>query len=599
MSISNNAIETLSVSAVRDSIAVCDFLQPYIADNDKEPSWDGGIYIYKDKDCKKGSLKGRVPVQIKGKRCNVLSNEKISYPMKIDDLRNYLYDGGAMLFVVYVNDSGQDKTIYYISLTPLKLKKILEEVGSQNTKNLKLKKFPIDNKRKEDIFFNCLQHCQKQASFAEAKLYPLEELIAQGVLESLSIPIYSYEKRDLFHLLNTDETYIYANIKGSPIPQPLELLPKNIKMIENCMLNISINEIIYYTKIQIHRSIDRIIWKLGESISLTFPDESSNTVTINYVTSTKARILAKDLDFLLSAIEAEHFKVNDSLVSFKRDELILTNLDLEVAKRQLTLSKNVVEVLDLLNCHEDVDFKSLKAADFKLLDLLITALVFKKPLENLSDGQSPIVKISVGKLAFALNLQVCEGVSGKYNAYDFFKTEMSLVYEFDNGQMLPISQYAILDADDLLTLNNVRFDILLPSFQKIQKHHDLCNRANWFLLELLNAYDKSNGTREEIVNTAQDFSKWLLDEAIDEELSYNIRLLNYLQTVKRVRELNENELSDLYSLIENSVQDEEILVGAYLLLGQQKSARKHFEKLPLDIQDGFKTYPIYHFWKDE
>lgn len=37
------AIETFAVNAVRDSIVVSDFFDQFIADNDKEPSWDGFV----------------------------------------------------------------------------------------------------------------------------------------------------------------------------------------------------------------------------------------------------------------------------------------------------------------------------------------------------------------------------------------------------------------------------------------------------------------------------------------------------------------------------------------------------------------------------
>ena len=41
----NKAIETLSVNAVKNSIVTSDFLDQFINDNDKEPSWDG-LYTY-------------------------------------------------------------------------------------------------------------------------------------------------------------------------------------------------------------------------------------------------------------------------------------------------------------------------------------------------------------------------------------------------------------------------------------------------------------------------------------------------------------------------------------------------------------------------
>ncbi|MDD4413451.1 MAG: hypothetical protein PHR14_02690 [Oscillospiraceae bacterium] len=45
MGLSAKAIEMLSTNAVKDSIAMSGFLEPFIADNDKEPSWDGHVYI--------------------------------------------------------------------------------------------------------------------------------------------------------------------------------------------------------------------------------------------------------------------------------------------------------------------------------------------------------------------------------------------------------------------------------------------------------------------------------------------------------------------------------------------------------------------------
>lgn len=57
MLLDRKAIETISVSAVRNSIVTSPFLDQFIADNDKEPSWDGNVYIYEDTSKKKNKLK--------------------------------------------------------------------------------------------------------------------------------------------------------------------------------------------------------------------------------------------------------------------------------------------------------------------------------------------------------------------------------------------------------------------------------------------------------------------------------------------------------------------------------------------------------------
>lgn len=133
-------IETLSINAVRDSIVVSDFLDQYISDNDKEPSWDGFVYIYNDKSKKKSELVGRVAVQVKGITCDDFSKSEISYPVSIDDMNNYLHDGGVIYFVVYISKDGISKKIYYQTLTPVKLKSYISEIKETNNEKNKKQK---------------------------------------------------------------------------------------------------------------------------------------------------------------------------------------------------------------------------------------------------------------------------------------------------------------------------------------------------------------------------------------------------------------------------------------------------------------------------
>ena len=116
MPLDNNSIETLSVNAVKNSIVMSELLAQFIADNDKEPSWDGFVYIYGDKSKAKSKLKGRMPVQVKGTECDDHSKDTISFKMPTVDLRNYLYDGGCILFVVYIGNHGLTNKIYYVEL---------------------------------------------------------------------------------------------------------------------------------------------------------------------------------------------------------------------------------------------------------------------------------------------------------------------------------------------------------------------------------------------------------------------------------------------------------------------------------------------------
>lgn len=599
MPLDNKAIETLSVNAVKNSIVTSELLDQFIADNDKEPSWDGFVYIYGDKLKKKCNFKGRMPVQVKGTECDDHSKETISFSMKTTDLRNYLYDGGCILFVVYIGNCGKTNKIYYLELTPIKLRQLLDKAKGQENKTVRLKEFPYDNNKKATIFLNCLQNCQKQASFKEGELLTLEELQRQGVLENIVIPFEGVGIDDPQRAVINNEVYIYAKIKGSSIPQPIDMILEGVQTNQDFDAEITIEGKHFYNKYNVVKDASGFAICLGSSFRIIF-SEKENAYKTKYKNSEKIRELAKDLDFMLSYLEKGYFKLNDVKIPFDYKGLNSINFDIQEECKRLQYAKKVVRVLDILGCSDDIDINDMADEDWRNLDRLILAFIDKKPVKGFKEDLPFISCIKVGKLRFVVCLKKCKNAEkGTYEILDFFKTELTVTFDNGEGQMLPISQYCILHKDDFLNLNNINFDVLLPSFQKLTHHYEVFNRANCFLLELLSAYDKAVGTRKEkLLEVCDGFSKWLL-EASDEELDYQIRTLNRLQIIKRRRNLNADEVVTLCQMVECKDKREDCVVGAYLLLGQQQAAEIHFSNMTEEEQNNFKEYPIYRFWKTE
>lgn len=597
MTLNNKALETLSVNAVKDSIVASQFLDQFIAENDKEPSWDGFIYIYGNKSKKKSALKGRMPVQVKGKECNDHSKNKISFSMETADLRNYLYDGGCILFVVYIGNNGLTKKIYYAELTPIKLRKLLHEATGQETKTVYLQEFPYDDNQKATIFFNCLQNCQKQSSLGEGELLSLEELQKKGVLETIVVPFSGVGVNDPQMALIKNEVYLYAKIKGSSIPQPIDIIPEDIHTKEVIDAVVTVEDKIFYTKYAVIKNANGVTLCFGSSFKMTFREKDS-TCKIRYKNSDKIRILAKDLDFLIAYIDKGYFKINEMKIPFDYNGVDTENFDIEKERDNLKHTKRIVDTLDILGCFDDIDINDMEDEDWRNLNRLETAFIDKKPVKGLSQGLPFICCMKVGKLKIVVHLKELEE-KGVYEIGDCFNDEIEVVFEDDKGNMRSISPFCVFHKNDFLTISNMKFEKLLPSYQKAEHHYETYNRANWFLLELLSAYDNADGIRKEkLIKTCDEFSNWIL-EAADTELDYQIKILNRLQVIRRQREFNEDELSSLYEIVESQEKNESYIVGAYLLLGQQQAAKRHFEKMSDKEQNDFKEYPIYKYWKTE
>lgn len=589
------AVETISVNAVRDSIVCSDFLDQYIPDNDKEPSWDGSVYIYTDKSKTKDKLKGRIPVQVKGTEKDDFGKEEISFPVSTVDLKNYLNDGGAVFFVVYIGQKGLRKQIYYSELPPIKLKMYLAEAKGQKTKSIKLKKFPSDSNEKATIFFQCFENCQKQASFSNVQLLSLEELEKQGVLKGINIPVSAVGGIDPLTALLKNEVYVYAELKGSSIPQPLEIIPTNMCTQEKEPANISIGDKKFYHSLNRIRSAKQTKCIFGESFSITL-NKNDTTCKINYKNSDNIRVLAKDLDFIITYIEEGYFSLNGHQMKFDYDNANISNFNIDEQKKHLQSAKEIVQLLDILGCDKDIDINDLSNSDWLNLDRLVRGLIHKKPIKIKLENFSPVQIFNVGKLRFAICLTLNDKEKGTYYLSDFFKTELPTCIKLESGEIISVSQYLILKKNDLNNLDNIRYEVLLPSFQKSQRHCESISRANWFFLELLSAYDESGN--QHLIETAKEFSLWLCDFS-EEELPYAIKELNKFQVIKRMRDFTIEEVREIYSIIEDGTSTDDIRAGGYLLIDQQPMAEICFERLDDTIKEEFKKYPIYHFWKTE
>ena len=160
-------VEEWAVTKVKDAIITSGYLDQFISENDREPSFDGKINVYNSSNKTKADFVGSVNIQVKGTQTEDLSADVIKFDVDIIDLKAYLANGGAIYFVVYVTSDYQYK-IYYKSLLPVKIYGILNNCTAiQKTKRLEFFAFPDNGNRKAEIFSNFYQNSKSQHSFSE------------------------------------------------------------------------------------------------------------------------------------------------------------------------------------------------------------------------------------------------------------------------------------------------------------------------------------------------------------------------------------------------------------------------------------------------
>lgn len=596
--------EQIGTTAVINAVSKTDRLKAFVNSNDKEPSFDGAIYIYDNKIYKKDNLK-RVSIQVKGKGVKAKPKSSINYPISVIDLENFMRNGGVLFFVVYIDkDSGDTKQIYYTSLLPIRIKEILKlNTDGKKSINIKFKSLP---KRKDDlveIFLNFYSQAQKQISFVDKDIPTIDELKDKGVLESLTFSFISAdgnsEIANVPKKLNGQDLYLYANVKDGVLPIPIQCYT-DVKQIQMSCKNdvvVSVKGIKYYDGIVKTITEDKIYFNIGQSVSLVVPnidrilqENETYDIKLNIKIKGTLKQRIKDLEFLIAMFREKSFEMDETEFPADFSEEELKKLNTDNYPSLLEKYKLALTVLEKLNVKKDVNIDSFTDEDFGKLSSLINAVENGNPITNVTNVLPRLVNYKFGGLHLVM---LCKKVSeGSYKVSDFFSENVDVCMKAENEDPLPVSQFSILKAEDFLSVDNINFDNVVADFKKITPHQFSVENTNFVMLEMLKAYDQRKN--DELLKAAKELTKWLLTQT--EFLPKEISQINYLQIIKRERELTYQEKQELNNIVANT-EDVGYKIGALILLNEFDEAKKLLEGLLIERQEEFSEYPVYKFYK--
>ena len=598
------AIETLAVSTIRDSVVLSDRLDQYIQENDKEPSVDGFVNLYLPGGKTKGNFYGRVAVQVKGTNKKILQkNNNIKFPVEITDLHFYLKEGGVLFFVVSISPDGKRRRVFYNELLPVKIYKILSLSQGKSTKNLRFREL-TDISNIERVFFAFYNEKQKQppALVDLPQLTSIDELQKQNVLSGISFSVPNAQKyHDSIEAILNCDVYMYAQIKGSMVSLPVDIIDEESdKTISYKSDNTISAGNISYDGYEVIRKRGETNLNIADWLFINISDCESGTMgktTLSFKPRKMIKDRAKDYEFLIEFLETGGLYNNGKFCDFKVNPTMIneSTFNIDKCREHLIFFQKTIKLFEKLHIDQDLDIQYLNDKDFLELNVLISAFIDKKPINNLKKDLPFNYYVKIGDVIIAL---FHHKESDSEYIGDIFSETLSFGFDAD-GKKHFVPTYSMLDKEGWIRISNIDFKAVLPAFQKFYANHNdsiIFSVANNSLLSMLLAYD--NSKKSELLEAAINISKWLLDNSLPDVIDESICSINYFQAIARKRNFDKSELLKLSNIAEDSSIENQIRVGAYLLLNNKLAAESHFNRLDEDTQKSFVNWPIYHFWKN-
>ncbi len=584
--------ESVAVNAVKDVIMRLGYLTENIPTGDNIPIWDDFVYLYKNKNRNRSrsDLIGRIPLQIKGvDRSKIKTNvfpDKVRFRLDLSSVDAYSVDGGAILFVVYVNNY-DSKCIYYNSLLPFDLANIKEKNKTKKA-SIELKKFPSNSSSQLVIFKSFIRNKQKQLGTVDKNRLSFDKWNGDlGLIESFTftVDVFPGEHISPFESLSlTPDIYMYAIPKGLSINIPVEHIEKTEIVKVNNEHRIGAGDKDYFDQSYTIWSHGDAKIHFGKAMSVSiYRKDSGRGVKINFSIKGTLFEQIRDLEFAKALFETSILLING--VPQKLEHL---SSDQEAAAKnfmeKLEGLKKIQNVLRSLKIMGDLNLESIDECEYWKFSLL-EKIGADSSYINVSKSD-PVQILTIGNIKILLLVDTVEG--GKL-AKNFF-VPIKAVVGVDSGKNEhQVSQFLLLKAADL-DVDNFDENTIFDDIIKYNTYEGYLELVNWFLLELIKAYDSGTRNIDEIYRLAVNLCIWMLSVN-----NYYIYRMNFIQLKLRKNRLDDEDADFCLQLIDN--EDLCTKAGSLILLGRFEEASEIIEQLDDTKRTEFKTYPIYNLLK--
>lgn len=567
----SNKIETGAINCLKTILWNCPHIDPDISENDKRLSWDGFIFLFSDKEHKKENLVCKCEIQVKGKE---KLGRRRSFSISIADLINYQNNGGVLFFVVDI----ETNKVFYSELLPIKIGNILQDKAKRpKSISVELDEFPTNPMAIEILIKKFCEHSDKQRA-SKGRIIDFNEKTMElnggscfkGELNLIK------EKNSIY--LSEKSTYLYKQNKDGSI------LPLNI---------VKIAKITKTQKLDIY--IDDKLWKNISVQSVVTQKNEQPYLLINdniYIYYNEA--VKEPLKFILRG-KISNLKVSGELMNLINQgcEVKLENWGIFKMCPDMEQKINfngfykelmaVVNVLEYLEVSDIVSYEQLTEDDINVL-LWMSERIADPKKSFKEDTIEAAIELHQFSSFRVVTLFVKDSSQNIWilNPFGF---PFGISKDNKNDSLIyPL--FIFLGEEELEFASNLNYDIMLECITTYTFKVGCSEEMIGFILRALLVVDRTKNKCLLSVVTCLAKRLYEFEKTI-------INLINYLQCIRREREVTQEEADSLLNLFEEN-NDKSLVFECAIALILKDKYKYHRWYKQLDSKDKkvFDSYPI-------
>ena len=466
--INRKDIEERALLKFKEFLVYSKRMSQYLSENDKEPTWDGHIYLYKNAHKIKDNQIGRIPVQVKGTEVFRFKRTKFKFSIKTVDLKAYLLE--PTVYVVCQEKKGSmDRELFYRFFLPETVKKILSGHKGQTSISVMMKPLP-DSDTFSEMLQMFLTDRTKQLGFAHKQSPSMQAVMERGLQIQLSMPKKFPDIAHMYGYLSQNETFLYAkNDEEFGTIVPIDGGPFRFSFSKHEEEKITVGDRVFfegYTH-EIKNGRDYII--AGDGIlTIDLPISENDKTPIKITVTCPSKYLddfVKQGELVIALKEHRVITIGDCDIDIGKSGI---EGDIVQLEKNLSVWKILLETLEKLHVKRKLEVDMISADDERTLSLIIDCIHDRRLITLDNPPEPGVYFFEIANLNLLLYL--AKSTSSKYYIGDIFDSGVEFRVSVDEGSTwTPTCVFSYLRDNRLWQIcDNIDFSAIETCYDSVQ-----------------------------------------------------------------------------------------------------------------------------------